>query len=132
MNFSDIEKAIGQHLEDMDDCPPIAWENKDFAPTFPYIEFRHAPTSRLDDTTDCTGPTEVGIVLLTVVTAHDTFTSQALDLGQSICDRFTKGLRLASPSGVVLIYAPSSPASGFVDGNTWRLPVRVYYMTETT
>lgn len=132
MNFAEIEREIGRHLEAMADCPPIAWENKDFPPSFPYIEFRHAPTTRLDETVDCTGPIEVGIVLLTVVTKQDAFTNEALDLAQSVADHFPKGLRLAGTGGTVLIYAPAAPASGFVDGNAWRLPVRVFYMTETT
>lgn len=132
MTFQNIETALAQRLAALVLTPalPIAWENKDFPAVGSYLEFRHAPTTRVDDTTDGSGASQIGIALITVVTPRDTFTNAALVTAQAIANWFPKGLRLAIAGGNVLIYAPTLPASGFVDGRNWRLPVRVFYLTE--
>lgn len=130
MTNNEIETAIGQHLADMFDCPPIAWPNKDFVPDLPYIEFRHAPNERYDDTADCSGAVQLGIALATVVSDRDAFSTEANDIAQDIADRFPKGLRIAAGSGNVLINQPCAFGSPFVDGVYWRQPVTIRYMTE--
>ncbi|RDC66551.1 hypothetical protein HME9302_00002 [Alteripontixanthobacter maritimus] len=85
-----IEKAIGQHLAGMTNCPPIAWPNKDFTPNGTYIEFRHAPNERRDDTIDAAGAYQIGLVLLTVVSAKDVFTTAANDTAARLWTAFPK------------------------------------------
>lgn len=126
-----IEQAIGQHLTGMADCPPIAWPNKDFTPSGTYIEFRHAPNDRRDNTIDGVGAYQIGLVLLTVVSTKDKFTTAANNTAKAIMDRFPKGLRLdTGDDGIVLIYNPASPGTGFPDGGYWRQPVVLPYLTE--
>lgn len=126
-----IEQAVGQHLTTMPDCPPIAWPNKDFTPAGTYIEFRHAPNERIDDTIDAAGAYQTGLFLLTVVSAKDRFTTAGNALAAKIMARFPKGLRLdAGTDGTVLIYAPANPGVPFPDGAYWRQPVTLRYLTE--
>lgn len=130
MTLNDIETAIGKHLADMTDCPPIAWPNKDFTPAGTYLEFRHAPNERRDDTISGGYAYQIGIALVTVVTARDGFTTEANTIAQKVADRFTKALRLTAGSGDVLINAPASLGTGFVDGVYWRQPITISYLTE--
>lgn len=130
MTFNEIETAVGQRLAGMANVPPIAWPNADFTPSGTYIEFRHSPGTRFDDTIDATNPSQTGIFLLTVVTRSGGFNTAANTLAQQIADRFPKALRMTAGSGKVLITAPSSLAPPFQDGAYWRQPVRVSYLTE--
>ncbi len=126
-----IEQAIGQYLAAMPNCPPIAWPNRDFTPNGTYIEFRHAPNERIDNTIDAIGAYQTGLFLLTVVSDKNKFTTASNALASRIMDRFPKGLRIdAGDSGTVMIYAPPSPGSGFPDGAYWRQPVTIPYVTE--
>lgn len=130
MTVNELETAVGQRLEGMTDCPPIAWPNQDFTPDGTYIEFRHAPNERIDETYDATGVRQTGIFLLTVVVQSGGFTTSANTIAQAIADRFAKALRLTAGSGKVVINAPSSLTTPFQDGAYWRQPVRVFYVTE--
>lgn len=130
MTLNEIETAMGQHLEGMDDCPPIAWPNKDFTPSGDYLEFRHAPNERRDDVISGGYAYQIGIALITVVTAKDAFSTTANGLAQDIMDRFPKALRLSAGTGNVVIYSPANPGSGFVDGVNWRQPITIQYLTE--
>lgn len=132
MTFDDIETAVGKHLALMQDCPSIAWPNKDYSGTTPYIEFRHAPTDRVDETVSGGYPRQIGLFLLTVVVERDKFTGPANAIAQDIADRFPKAQRIIAADGTVLINTPSSLGTGFQDGSFWRQPVRVSYITEST
>jgi hypothetical protein len=129
MNDNDIEQAIGQHLRAMGSTP-IAWPNQDFTPNGTYIEFRHVPGDRYDDTTDAAGAIQTGIILLTAVVRSGAFANEANALAAQIAQRFPKALRLAANGGTVLITAPASPGTPFQDGAYFRKPVRVFYITE--
>lgn len=130
MTEQEIENAIGQHLEAMANCPPVAWPNQDFTPNGNYIEFRHVPGERFDDTIDAIGAIQTGIVLLTAVTASGGFASAANAIAAQIATRFPKGLRLAAGDATVLIQAPANPGTAFQDGAYFRKPVSVRYITE--
>jgi hypothetical protein len=129
MTFDNIEQAIGLRLAGLG--KPVAWPNRDFTPNGTYIEFRHSPGARFDETIDATGPRQTGIVLLTVVTRAGGFATEANNLAQTIADLFPKALRIPAGSGKVLISAPSSLGPPFQDGAYWRQPVRVFYLTES-
>lgn len=146
MTENDIEQAIGQHLAGMGSTP-IAWPNADFTPSGTYIEFRHSPGERVDETIDGAGSRQIGIFLITVVTNSGCFNNAANALAQDIANRFPKALRIDVPSkpslvldfvsrdyqagrSIVLFYAPSSLGAPFQDGAYWRQPVRVFYITE--
>lgn len=131
MTFNEIETALGQHLEQMTDAPDIAWPNKDFTPNGLYVEFRHVPNTRTDAVISGGFPIQIGIALLTVVTAKDQFTSEANTVAQNIADRFPKATRLTAGDGKVVISDSASLATPFVDGVYWRQPVRVPYITES-
>lgn len=131
MTFNEIEAAVGQHLAAMADCPPVAWPNQDFTPSGTYIEFRHAPTERVDPVISGGHPYQIGIFLMTVIIPAGGFTTAANVVAQNIANRFPKALRLNTGSGNVVINAPSSLANGFQDGAYWRQPVRVFYITES-
>ena len=132
MTLDQIETALGQHLEAMPDCPPIAWANMDAPNATPYLEVRHAPNTRDTPVIDGTGfPVQTGIFLVTVVAARGAFTRPANTLAQAIADRFRKTLRLPTAGGSVVISRESEPAPGFTDGTHWRQPVRVHYTTES-
>lgn len=82
-------------------------------------------------TIDGNGAYQIGMVLLTVVSAKDKFTTATNETAKAIMQRFRKGLRLdAEQDGTVLIYAPPSPGNGFPDGGYWRQPITIPYMTE--
>jgi len=130
MTFDQIEQALGQHLADMTSAPAIAWPNKSFSGTPPYLEFRHSPATREDDTLDCIGTIQTGIVLVTAVMPRDYFSTDGNVLAQRVADRFPKGFRIASGTGVVLISAPSALGAPFVDGSLYRQPVIIRYLTE--
>ena len=131
MTLDEIETAIGQRLEGMTDCPPIAWPNRDFVPTgVPYIEFRHAPTEVRDEVIGGGYPYQIGLFLMTVVVPSGGFSVTANGFAQDIADRFPKALRMAVGGGNVVINAPPSFGSAFQDGAYWRTPVRVSYITE--
>lgn len=131
MTFLEIEQALGQRLATL--AYPIAWPNKDYDPkgadAVPYVEFRHVPTLRSDDSIDASMPVQTGIVLLTVIVNRDIFANQANVIAQDVADLFFMGLRLAAGSGQVLITKPAEVVTGFVDGVYWRQPVRVNYRT---
>lgn len=133
MNFQQIETALGQRLSGLSPAYPIAWPNKDYDPTgvdkVPYIEFRHVPSARDDDSIDGSFAVQTGIALLTVVVSRDAFTNQANTIAQAVADRFSYGLRMTAGSGVVMVAKPAELATGFVDGVYWRQPVRVNYRT---
>lgn len=132
MTFTEIEQALGQRLSTMAGVPAIAWPNQDFKPpaSGTYIEFRHVPGERIDDTVAGGYPYQTGIVLLTVVTKAGGFNTAANTLAQSIANRFPKALRLAAGGGFVLMYAPAALGTGFQDGAYWRQPVSIRYLTE--
>lgn len=131
MTFDQIMVALGQRLETMPGCPPIAWENADAPGVPPYLEFRMSPAEAVTPALDGSGHTiNSGICLVTVVTERGKFATAANALAQSIAARFPKSLRLTAGSGNVVISRASSPASGFTDGTYWRVPVRIYYTTE--
>jgi hypothetical protein len=130
MTDNDIENAIGQHLAAMTNCPPIAFPDKDFTPNGPYIEMRHVPGERFDDTIDAIGAIQTGIILLTAVTPAGGFATAANTIAGAIAARFPKALRLAAAGRTVLINAPASPGTPFTDGAYFRKPVRVFYITE--
>ena len=130
MTDQDIENAIGQHLAGMANCPPIAWPNQDFTPNGSYIEFRHVPGDRVDDTIDAIGAIQTGIILLTAVVRSGAFASEANAIAGQMATRFPKALRLPVAGRTVLINAPASPGTPFQDGVYFRKPVRVFYVTE--
>lgn len=130
MTFNQIERALGLRLAAIADQTPIAWPNKDFTPATPYFEFRHVPTSRVDETTGGGFAYQTGIALITVVVARDGFSTEANDLAQAVADGFPKALRLDAGAGKVVISAPASLGTPFVDGVYFRLPVSVSYITE--
>jgi len=131
VTFNDIETAVGQRLQSMPGCPPIAWPNQDYNPNGTYIEFRHSPNQRIDPVLGGGGaPYQTGIFLLTVVVRAGGFATAANTLAQQIADRFPKALRLPAGGGNVVISAAASLATPFQDGAYWRQPVRVFYTTE--
>jgi len=130
MTFDQIERALGQHLADMASAPAIAWPNKAFKIEPPYLEFRHSPATREDDTLDCIGTIQTGLVLITAVMPRDDFATDGNVLAQRVADRFPKGFRITAGTGVVLISAPSALGAPFVDGSLYRQPVIVRYLTE--
>jgi len=130
MTFANIETALGKRLQTMANCPPIAWPNQDFTPQGTYLEFRHSPTARDDNTGTGTQPVQIGIALVTVITPAGGFANAANALAQQIADRFPMGLRLTEGGATVLINQPTEPAPGFTDGAYYRLPVRIRYTTE--
>ena len=131
MNFDELETALGQHLAEILNCPPIAWANKDAPGAVPYLEVRNAPNTRENPTIDGTGPAILtGLFLVTVVTARNVFTGPANALAQDIADHFPKTMRLVAGDGNVVIYRSTEIAPGFTDGTHYRMPVRVFYTTE--
>jgi len=131
MTLKEIEAIVGERLDGIADAPPIAWPNQDFLPNGAYIELRHSPGERFDDTIDAIGPIQTGLFLATAVVPSGGFTNDANDLAQAIADRFNKALRLIGEEETVVITAPASFGSGFQDGTNWRQPVRISYITET-
>lgn len=133
MTFDEIERAIGQRLADWaytQSDLPIAWPKQDFAPSGTYIQFRHVPGNRVDDTISGGYPFQTGIVLLTAVLPSGGFNTSANSMAQNIADLFPKSLRLVTDGGNVLIYAPAAFGTPFQDGAYWRQPVSVFYITE--
>ncbi|MFO8071509.1 MAG: phage tail terminator-like protein [Polyangia bacterium] len=132
MTLDDLETALGQHLTGMTNCPPIVWMNKDAEPSLPYLRFRHDPVSRIAPTlAKDIAPDQVGLVIVTIVTQSDTFTTEANVLAEQVADRFPEGLRLAAGSGNILIDR-SEPVAGLLDDrNNWTVPVRIRYRTDT-
>ncbi|CAB4137308.1 Protein of unknown function DUF4128 [uncultured Caudovirales phage] len=110
---------------------PIAWPNKDYDGTVPYIEFRHVPVERVDPVISGGYAYQRGIVLLTIVVPRDVFSGDAWDIAQTISDVFPKALRLRGSTGNVVISAPANPGTGFVDGTYWRQPISISYITES-
>jgi hypothetical protein len=135
MTFAEIETAIGQRLADLDPAYPIAWPNKDYDPkadgAVPYIEFRHVPTLRSDDSLEGGHEYQTGIALLTVVTMRDSFSTQGNLIAGALAGLFYYGLRITTDDGFVQVMKPADPVAGFVDGVYWRQPVRVTYRTST-
>ena len=131
MTLDQIETALGQRLEAMPACPPIAWPNKDAPGTVPYLEFRHAPNTRRMPGISGQGlPILDGILLVTVVAARDKFTGPANAIAQAVADRFPQALRLTAGAGRVVITDASEFGQGFTDGTHYRQPVRIRYTTE--
>ena len=147
MDFREIERLIGERLVESEAlrdrfltiavrlptdsiAVPIAWPNKDYSGSAPYIEFRHVPTERVDPVISGGYAYERGIILLTVVVSRDQFNGDAWDVIQILSDLFPKALRLAGETGNVVINAPANPGTGFVDGTYWRQPISISYITE--
>lgn len=140
MTLNEIETALGQHLEGMTNCPPIAWGNK--TPPWdmpgasgpkpkPHLRTLHQPVTRIDPTPDGSIPEDkTGIWLVTVVAESDMFTTEANTIAEAVAQRFRAGTRLDAGSGNVLIDR-GEPVPGFHDdANNWVAPVRINYQTE--
>lgn len=131
MTLDQIETALGQRLQTMANCPPIAWPNKDAPGTVPYVEFRHLPNTRTAPGINDQGlPIQTGIVLATIVAARDKFSGPANAIAQAVADRFPIALRLTAGSGRVVIDRSPEFVPGFTDGTHHRQPVRIRYTTE--
>lgn len=130
MTLDDIEVALGQYLAAMTGVPAIAWPNKDFDPDGQYIEFRHSPTERVDDTVSGGFPFQIGLALMTVVSPRGQFSSSSNATAQAIANRFPKGLRRTAGDGNLVINRATSFGTPFQDGAYWRQPVVVSYVTE--
>lgn len=130
MTFDEIETALGKQLDGINGIAPIAWPNKNFEPCDLYVEFRHSPNQRVDDTIDGIGAYQFGLALFTVVSAANRFSKEANAEAQKIADAFPKALRLNTTSGTVVITGAVTPGSGFQDGAYWRQPLSVTYITE--
>lgn len=132
MNIGDIESALGQHLADMVDVPPIAWANKSANLEKPYLTTLHAPVSQINPTLDGSVAVDsLGLWLVTVVAEGNAFTTQANAVAQSIADHYRQGGRIAGTGGTVLIERVAI-VGGFHDqAENWNVPVRISYRTET-
>ena len=131
MTLNEIETALGQHLEGMSNCPPIAWGSKSADHALPYLRTLHSPVTRIQPTVDCSVPEDkTGIWLVTVVAESDMFTTEANTIAEAVAQRFKAGTRLDAGSGKVLIDR-AQPVDGFHDeANNWAVPVRINYKTE--
>jgi hypothetical protein len=132
MTLDELETALGQQVDAIADGTPIAWPNRDYDPAdgVPYIEFRHSPVSVDDPTGNGEYEYQRGLLLLTVVTERGKYSGEANGIAQALREGFRKSLRLSAGSGNVVINAPPSFGSPFVDGVYWRQPLVVSYITE--
>jgi len=130
MTLDEIEQAVGEHLAALSPAPDIAWPNKDFTPDGEYVEFRHIPNERVDPVISGGYEYQIGIFLLSAVTASGGYSGAANTLAQRVADRFPKALRLAAGGGSVVISAPARFGTPFQDGTRFRVPVEVRYITE--
>lgn len=130
MTLDEIETALGMQLAGTSGITAIAWPNADFTPNGTYVEFRHSPGERFDDTLSGGYPIQDGLALMTVVTPSGGFSGDANAQAQNIADRFPKALRLAAGTGNIVINKAASFGSPFQDGAYWRQPVIASYLTE--
>jgi len=130
MTLQEIETALGTRLTGISPAPRIAWPNKDAAPALPYLEFRHVPVSIEDITLDNTGKRQLGLVLVTVVTQKDKFTTEANGLVAAVQARFLRSSRITAGAGAIVVTKHPEPVAPFQDGVYWRQPVRITYETE--
>lgn len=125
---ADVSQALGEHLAGMTDCPPIAWENRDFTPERPYLVVQMVRVSRRSPDLNGSGGTYArGYMQVTVVSDVDVWANAAERLADAIAARFPKALRLTAAGGKVTITDAADVKQGFRDGPNWRLAVQVPY-----
>ncbi len=128
MRAADIANALEQHLGEIPDVLTIVWENQDAQPVAPYIEVQNVRTSVRDGTIAGGAAVHEGYLVLTVVTAQNTFATPANAVADDLAAWFPMGHRLAVlGGGHVVIPRPARVLQGFPDGANWRTPVRVEY-----
>lgn len=130
MIYGEISDALKGRLLTVAGVIPVSWPGLDFVPGAEYIEFRHAPVGRFDNTGAATVAYQEGIALITAVVKAGIGEKRVEQIADTIRAGFPMGLRITAGSGKVLITKPADPVPGFTDGAYYRLPVRVDYTTE--
>lgn len=126
----DIEKAIGQRLAAMTDCPPINWPNRDLDSARPILIFTHNVTARGEAGLNGGGLSQEGFVEIAVMVNAGDYTTDANSWAGAIMARFPKALRLPlANGGHVVIVSARVMGAGYRDGADFRLPVRINYKT---
>ena len=123
---ADISVALQQRLTGILGLPPIAFENKDFTDTRPYVAVEIVPTSRTDRTLSGGHIESRGFMQINIVREIDEWAEPALRLADTIMAHFPKGLRLAVAFGEIVITKPPEIKQGYRDGPNWRLPVHIH------
>lgn len=124
-----ISNALGQRLATLTPERTIGWPNKDVpaGTALPYLIFDFVPVSRTEGTIKGGHAISRGFAQVTVMSAQNTFATEATNLAESVAALFPFGLRLTVTGGKVLINQPPEVQQGYPDGPHWRVPVRIPY-----
>ena len=127
MKKSDISKALGRRISDVNLGYPLAWENKNFGDKRPFLVFELVPISSQDNT--LAGGFEIhrGFMQISVVAELNKFSNDADDIADEVAALFPKALKIPITGGTITIIAPAFIGQGYRDGSDWRVPVRVDY-----
>jgi len=131
ISIEEIEIALGEYLVEMDDVPPIAWQNKTADPARPFLAVDHVPGPRTDPTLNGDGETVIGQLMIYVVIKGNTFTKPANMLADKVMQHFKYTTLISLEEGGILIVKPPEVLPGYKDGPDWRVPVRIDYAIQT-
>lgn len=127
LSEAEISDALTKRLSDTPFLSNVAWENKSFPVTRPYIDVQIVRVSTTDDTGDGVGSRHRGYMQATVVGELNKWARPNEVEAERIAARFPKALRLSITGGQVKIIRPAAIGQGYRDGADWRLPVRIDY-----
>jgi hypothetical protein len=131
--FADISAGLDRRLNTMTGKPPIAWENKKFAPTQGTLYAR--PTIIPADTEQWSlgqngQDLSTGIYQVDVIAPAGKGKKAAYAMADTIADRFKRGTDIVENSRTISIIN-ASRAAGFNDGDRFIVPVTIQYRAFT-
>ncbi len=132
MTETEIMERLERAVVELLPTRRVLLANDDRTPQKPYLIVEISPTSRVNETIDCTPEALVssGRMIVTVVSVAGEFAKPGRVIADEIIAAFPKGLRLGLSSGSVLIKKPADILGGYRDGPDWRTPVRIDYEVE--
>ncbi len=126
--FSDIQNAFTSYLADMENLPPVGWENVKFTPVHGethLVVYLLPGTSEIADTSG--KMVHVGVFQIDVKTATGVGVKPSNDMADALEAYFKEDVELEIDSGNVWLRG-ASRGKGDVDGAWYKCPVDVYYI----
>ena len=131
MSLTAIRAALETRLNAMAPAVAIAWENRPFqvpAPTVPYQQVNILFATPENPETGA-GYRELGIFQVSLLYPLGDGANAAGVRATAIRTQFPKNLALTSGGVVVTISKTPSIGGGAVDGDRWRLPIKISFFS---
>jgi hypothetical protein len=132
--FQDIDSALDSHLNDLPDKPPVAWENKGYAPVLGTLYLR--PKNLTGDSRQATLGTSGtdennGVYQIDVFAESGEGKYEALEKADEIADHFKRGTLLTYNDRSVRIRSVSRREGNNTDSGWYKVSIEIVYIIFT-